>query len=49
MAMRVGQLELRAAQMEHDKLYDEVNDGEIESNNIDCGYLPSSSADLGLS
>ena len=38
-------MELRTVQMEHAKVGNEVNDGEIDFNNIEGRYLPSYGAD----
>ena len=43
--MRASQLDLRAAQMDHGKLYNGIIDGEIDSNSIEGRYPPSSNAD----
>lgn len=48
MAMNARQLQLRVTQMEHDKLYNVVNDGKINSNSTKGRCLPSSCADTDL-
>ena len=44
-AVKIGQLELRAAQMEHGKLKLRAIDREVDFNSLEGRYLPSSSAD----
>jgi hypothetical protein len=44
MAMRVSQLELRVAQMEHGELKFGMGVREVDSNSLAGRYLPSSSA-----
>lgn len=44
-AMKATQFELRATQMEQDKLQLRVIDGEVDFNSIEIRYLPISSFD----
>jgi hypothetical protein len=44
MALRTGQLELRATQMKHSKELLEVMDRKVDSKSIESKYLPSSCA-----